>query len=128
MKKTLTGAIIMAAATLIMGVVLSLYIHNTGSVPAADGVKALTDGSYTASAQGCLGEVQVTVTVTDGKVAGVAIDASQETPSLGGVAAESLAETLTRTGSPVGVDAVAGATMTSDAIFAAMEDCLSQAR
>ena len=41
---------------------LNLYIHNTGTVPAADNSAPLTDGSYTSSAQGCLSEVTVTVT------------------------------------------------------------------
>lgn len=58
---------------------------------------------------------------------GVEIDASGETPELGGIAAETLADQLTKVGSTSGVDAVAGATMTSDAVFTAMDDCLSQA-
>ena len=57
----------------------------------------------------------------------MAIDASGETPELGGAAAETLADALTKAGSTSGVDAVAGATMTSDAVFTAMDDCLSQA-
>ena len=60
-------------------------------------------------------------------VTGVEIDASGETPELGGTAAETLADQLTKAGSTSGVDAVAGATMTSDAVFTAMDDCLSQA-
>ena len=48
-------------------------------------------------------------------------------PELGGTAAETLADQLTKAGSTSGVDAVAGATMTSDAVFTAMDDCLSQA-
>ena len=83
--------------------------------------------SYTSSAQGCLSDVTVTVTVTGGRVTGVEIDASGETPELGGIAAETLADQLTKAGSTSGVDAVAGATMTSDAVFTAMDDCLSQA-
>ena len=71
--------------------------------------------------------VTVTVTVTGGRVTGVEIDASGETPELGGIAAETLADQLTKAGSTSGVDAVAGATMTSDAVFTAMDDCLSQA-
>ena len=69
----------------------------------------------------------VTVTVTGGRVTGVEIDASGETPELGGIAAETLADQLAKAGSTSGVDAVAGATMTSDAVFTAMDDCLSQA-
>ena len=90
MKKLTRNVIIMAVVTVIMAVVLGLYIKYTGTVPAADNAASLTDGIYTSSAQGCLSDVTVTVTVTGGR-------------------------------------AVAGATMTSDAVFTAMDDCLSQA-
>ena len=129
MKRRLTrNAILMAIVTLIMGIGLSLYIASTGTVPAADNAASYTDGTYTASAQGCLSEVGVTVTITGGKVTDVDIDASGETPELGGNAAAALAEQLTEAGTTSGVDAVAGATMTSDAVFTAMDDCLSQAQ
>ena len=115
MKKTMTrNIVIMAIVTVIMAVVLSLYIKNTGTVPAADNTASLADGTYTASEQGCLSEV--------------AIDASGETPELGGAAAETLADALTKAGSTNGVDAVSGATLTSEAVFTAMNDCLSQAQ
>ena len=129
MKKTMTrNIVIMAIVTVIMAVVLSLYIKNTGTVPAADNAANLTDGTYTSSAQGCLSDVEVTVTVSGGKVSEVAIDASGETPDLGGAAAETLADALTKAGSTNGVDAVSGATLTSEAVFTAMNDCLSQAQ
>ena len=128
MKKTMTrNIVIMAIVTVIMAVVLSLYIKSTGTVPAADNAASLADGTYTASAQGCLSEVGVTVTITGGKVTNVAIDASGETPELGGKAAETLSASLLAAGSTAGVDAVSGSTMTSDAVFAAMNDCLAQA-
>ena len=128
MKKHLTrNGILMAVATLIMGIVLSLYISITGTVPAADNADSYTDGTYTSSAQGCLSEVSVTVPITGGKVTDVSIDASGETPSLGGAAAETLAPQLAEAGSTAGVDAVSGSTMTSDAVFTAMDDCLAQA-
>ena len=119
MKKLTRNVIIMAVVTVIMAVVLGLYIKSTGTVPAADNAASLTDGIYTSSAQGCLSDVTVTVTVTGGRVTGV---------ELGGTAAETLADQLTKAGSTSGVDAVAGATMTSDAVFTAMDDCLSQAQ
>ena len=129
MKKTMTrNIVIMAIVTVIMAVVLSLYIKSTGTVPAADSTASLADGTYTASEQGCLSEVAVTVTVTGGRVTGVEIDASGETPELGGTAAEALAAALLKTGSTAGVDAVSGSTMTSQAIFTAMDDCLRQAQ
>ena len=129
MKNKLTrNVILMAVVTVIMAVALSLYIQNTGTVPAADNAASLTDGTYTSSAQGCLSDVTVKVTVTGGRVTGVEIDASGETPELGGTAAETLAAALLKTGSTAGVDAVSGSTMTSQAIFTAMDDCLSQAQ
>ena len=129
MKNKMTrNVILMAVVTVIMAVALSLYIQNTGTVPAADNAASLTDGIYTSSAQGCLSDVTVTVTVTGGRVTGVEIDASGETPELGGTAAEALAAALLKTGSTAGVDAVSGSTMTSQAIFTAMDDCLRQAQ
>ena len=124
MKKHMSrNTILMVVLDLVLGIVLSLYIANTGTVPAADNA----DGTYTASAKGCLSDVAVTVTITGGKVTGVNIDASGETPALGGKAAESLAVSLQEAGGTAGVDAVSGSTMTSDAIFTAMDDCLAQA-
>ena len=129
MKNKMTrNVILMAVVTVIMAVALSLYIQNTGTVPAADNAASLTDGTYTSSAQGCLSDVTVKVTVTGGRVTGVEIDASGETPELGGTAAEALAAALLKTGSTAGVEAVSGSTMTSQAIFTAMDDCLSQAQ
>ena len=127
-KKMIRNIILMAVITVIMAVALSLYIQNTGTVPATDNAAQLNDGTYTASAQGCLSEVAVTVTVTGGKVTNVDIDASGETPELGGTAAETLVAALLKTGSTAGVDAVSGSTLTSQAIFTAMDDCLNQAQ
>ena len=129
MKNKMTrNVILMAVVTVIMAVALSLYIQNTGTVPAADNAASLTDGIYTSSAQGYLSDVTVKVTVTGGRVTGVEIDASGETPELGGTAAEALAAALLKTGSTAGVDAVSGSTMTSQAIFTAMDACLAQAQ
>ena len=127
-KKMIRNIILMAVITVIMAVVLGLYIKSTSTVPATDNAAQLNDGTYTASAQGCLSEVAVTVTVTGGKVTNVDIDASGETPELGGTAAETLAAVLLKTGSTAGVDAVSGSTLTSQAIFTAMDDCLNQAQ
>ena len=120
--------VIMAIVTVIMAVVLSLYIKNTGTVPAGNAASNLKDGTYTSSAKGCLSDVNVTVTVSGGKMTDVQIDASGETPELGGNAATTLADAILTAGGADGVDAVAGATMTSEAVFTAVNDCLSQAQ
>ena len=128
MKKHMSrNTLVMVLLDIVLGVVLSLYIANTGTMPAADNAATYTDGIYTASAKGCLSDVAITVTITGGKVTNVDIDASGETPELGGKAAESLSAALTEAGTTAGVDAVTGSTMTSDAVFAAMDDCLAQA-
>lgn len=126
-KHTTRNLILMLILDVILGIVLSLYIASTGTIPAADNADVYSDGSYTSSAKGCLSDVSVTVTITGGKVTNVVIDASGETPELGGKAAESLAVSLLNAGSTVGVDAISGSTMTSDAVFTAMDDCLAQA-
>ncbi len=126
-KHSTRNILLMLILDIILGIVLSLYIANTGTVPAADNAATYHDGSYTASAKGYLSEVSVSVTITGGKVTNVAIDASGETPELGRKAAESLARSLTEAGSSAGVDAISGSTMTSDAVFTAMDDCLAQA-
>ena len=128
MKKHMSrNTLVMVLLDIVLGVVLSLYIANTGTMPAADNAATYTDGTYTASAKGCLSDVAITVNITGGKVTNVDIDASGETPELGGKAAESLTARLKEAGSTAGVDAVTGSTMTSDAVFAAMDDCLAQA-
>ena len=128
MKKHLTrNIILMLVLDVVLGIVLALYIASTGFFNDTATTEIYTDGTYTASAQGCLSEVGVTVTITGGKVTNVAIDASGETPDLGGKAAEALSASLLAAGSTAGVDAVSGSTMTSDAVFAAMNDCLAQA-
>ena len=128
MKKHMTrNIILMVIVTVLMAIGLEMYLATTSTVPAADNAATYTDGTYTASAKGCLSDVAVTVTITGGKVTDVDIDASGETPELGGKAAESLSASLLVAGGTAGVDAVSGSTMTSDAVFTAMEDCLAQA-
>ena len=128
MKKHMTrNVILMAILDVALGIVLSLYIASTGTVPAADNAATYADGSYTASAQGYQSEVTVTVTITGGRPTNVVVDAPGETPGVGGKAAESLSRSLLAAGGTAGVDAVAGATMTSNAALSAMDACLAQA-
>lgn len=126
-KRVIRNALFMAVATVIMAILLLLYIRNTSPLSMGEAAGGYVDGTYTAAEQGYLSEVSVTVTISGGKVSDVAIDASGETPALGGAAAEQLAESLKAAGSTVGVDAVSGSTFTSEAVLAAMDACLAQA-
>lgn len=87
----------------------------------------LSAGTYTATAQGFLSEVTVTVTVDEaGTITEVAIDAAGETPALGGAAAESLQGAIVEA-QGTAVDTVTGATFTSKAVISALTECLTEA-
>ena len=87
-----------------------------------------TDGSYTAEGKGIGGDVPVTVTVKDGKIAEVTVGDNSETQGIGSKAIEQLPAAIVEAGGTEGVDAVSGATVTSKAIFTAVDDCLEQAK
>lgn len=86
-----------------------------------------TAGTYTATAQGINGDVTVTMTFDAEKITEVVIDASGETESIGGAAAEQLTTAIMDAQSSE-VDAVAGATITSNAIKEAAGKCIAQAK
>ena len=85
------------------------------------------DGSYTAEGKGIGGKVPVTVTVKDGKVATVTVGDNSETQGIGSKAIEQLPEAIVAANGTEGVDAVSGATVTSKAIFTAVDEALEQA-
>ena len=72
-KHTTRNVILMAVLDVALGIVLSLYIASTGTVPAADNADTYADGAYSASAQGYESEVTVMINITGGKVTNVQI-------------------------------------------------------
>ena len=91
-------------------------------------VATLKDGEYKASSKGIGGDVPVTVTVKDGKIAKVEVGENSETEGIGSKAIEQLPDEIVKANGTEGVDAVSGASVTSKAIFTAVEDCLNQAK
>lgn len=87
---------------------------------------AYTPGTYTAAAPGLKGDVTVEVTFTADAIEKVEVTDHQETPGIGTNAVDKLPGRIVETQS-LGVDAVAGATVTSEAILAAVADCVTQA-
>lgn len=84
------------------------------------------DGSYTETAKGKKENFVVTVIISDGKISDIQIGDNKETPDLGGKAIDELpAEMIKR--QTYKVDAVSGATITSDGIKDAVAKCLEQA-
>ena len=93
----------------------------------ADDAKALyTPGTYTASAKGIASDVKVTMTFSETEITDVKIDVSGETPAIGGAIGEKMEQAVLAAQGP-DVDAVTGATVTSDAVKKATADCISQA-
>ena len=92
---------------------------------AAGYVDGYVDGTYNASGKGIGGEVPVTVTVKDGEIASVEVGPNSETPGIGSKAIELLPARIVEAGGTEGVDAVSGATVTSRAILAAVDECLA---
>ena len=79
---------------------------------------------FTGTANGFGGPVTVTISVENGAITACAISAESETPSIGGQAANALETTIVENGA---VEAVSGATMTSNAVSAALMEAMQQA-
>ena len=85
------------------------------------------DGEYTAYGKGIGGDVPVTVTIKGGKISKVEVGDNSETRGIGSKAIEQLPTEIVKANGTEGVDGVSSASVTSKAIFTAVEDCLEQA-
>ena len=96
----------------------------------ADGAAAgeLKDGAYEAEGKGIGGKVPVTVEVKDGKIASVEVGDNSETQGIGSKAIEQLPALIVEANGTEGVDGVSGATITSKAIFTAVDAALEEAQ
>ncbi|MCI2047487.1 MAG: FMN-binding protein [Faecalibacterium sp.] len=122
MKHTMIrNSILMALAIVVMGIILGLYIQGTGPMP------RVTATTYTSTQRGVASEILVTVTVKDGKITGVTADVSGETKGYGQEAGPVVCQNVLDAGTCVGVDGVSGATGTSKAVLAGVQDCMVQA-
>ena len=92
------------------------------------GAAAFTPGTYEASAQGFGGAINVAVTVDEEAITAIEITGDGETPALGGAAIEQMSAAYVSQADADGVDSVAGATITSTAVKAAVGNALAQAR
>ena len=123
------GFLKVAAAAAMSGVTASaLAACNTGSsssTAASAGEAIYTPGTYTGTATG-IGEVKVTMTFSETAITDVVIDASNETESIGGVAAPTLKDALMAAQSTE-IDNISGATITTNAVKKAAASCIEQA-
>ena len=84
------------------------------------------NGTYTETAKGKKGTFVVTVNISDGKISDIQIGDNNETPDLGGVAITKLPTEMLKK-QTYEVDAISGATITSNGIKDAVARCLEQA-
>lgn len=96
----------------------------TQSAAPAEGQYAA--GTYTASAEGKNGPVTVEVVFSADAIDKVTVTEQSETEGIAEPALERIPKAITD-GQTLAVDAVAGATLTGDAILAAVADCVEQA-
>ena len=123
------GFLKVAAAAAMSGVTASALAAcnagSSGSTAASTGEAIYTPGTYTGTATG-IGEVKVTMTFSETAITDVVIDASNETESIGGVAAPTLKDALMAAQSTE-IDNISGATVTTNAVKKAAASCIEQA-
>ena len=123
------GFLKVAAAAAMRGVTASALAAcnagSSGSTAASTGEAIYTPGTYTGTATG-IGEVKVTMTFSETAITDVVIDASNETESIGGVAAPTLKDALMAAQSTE-IDNISGATITTNAVKKAAASCIEQA-
>lgn len=126
MKKKLL-ALLLASAMVFSLVACS---KPSGDAPKTDDTQKTEDNSSNAEkfegvAKGFGGEVKVTISFDGDKIVAVEAVGDSETPEIGGAALKTLADAILSAGGVDGVDAVSGATVTSEAVFSAAKKALN---
>ena len=107
----------------ILSLILCLALLLPASLSLAAGYTA---GAYTATVPARNGDLTVEVTFDESAIVSVAVTAHQETAGIADPAISLIPERIVA-GQTLAVDSVAGATITADAIVAAVKDCVAQA-
>ncbi len=114
-NKKLVAPLAMLLAVVLLAVVL--MGHMRSNLP--------TGESYIGKAQGYAGEVTVELIVDNGQITGCFAEGPAETPELGGAALQKLAAKVAESGS-IAVDAVSGATLSSNGFIEAAKAALTE--
>ena len=109
------------ARVMCMAVILSTALLFSCTTPSK-----WQDGAWQGKAEGVHGDVLLTVTVEKGRIAKIAIDKEEEAAGVSDLAFTRIPAAIITKQSPK-VDAVTGATGSSKAIMAAVEDALTKA-
>ncbi len=136
-RRQFVGASLTAAAAAMLASRGTAFAAGSAAADAAD----VKDGTYTSTQTGMNDEVTITVTFAGGKITDVQVDGASETPGIGGTLVDKDGKPVDSLGlAPVdmlgdeivkhnstAVDGVTGATITSAAIIAGVQDCIAQA-
>ena len=124
----MSAIVFMGVIGFVLALVLSAFFTSGASSPVSEDVEgAYKTGSYTASADGFGGPVEVTVDIgSNGGITDLTIKGDKETPDVGGAAIPVLKQAIL-TKQNADVDGVSGATFTSDAVKTATAAALAQA-
>lgn len=85
------------------------------------------DGSYTGTGKGRGGDMEVTVTITDGKISDIVVNSYAESSDIGAPALDKLIQNAIAANSAE-IDGASGATMTSDGFREAVAQALAKAQ
>ena len=85
------------------------------------------DGSYTGTGKGRGGDMEVTVTITDGKISDIVVNSHAESSDIGAPALDKLIQNAIAANSAE-IDGASGATMTSDGFREAVAQALAKAQ
>ena len=85
------------------------------------------DGSYTGTGKGRGGDMEVTVTITDGKISDIVVNSHAESSDIGAPALDKLIQNAIAANSAE-IDGASGATMTSDGFREAVAQVLAKAQ
>ena len=125
-KGNLIGLGVMAvAAAAVVGASGPIYnaIKNAQLQSAAGGEEITT---VSGEAEGYGGPITAQVTLAGDRIIGLEITGSQETPDIGGAAITSLTNSILENQSLEGVEAVSGATWTSNGVFGAIRSAMGE--
>lgn len=118
------GAAAGIAGVATMGVLSACGDNGSKPTPEANGI--YTPGTYKAKATG-MAEIEVSMTFDANSITDVVLDLSGETDSIGQAAGDKLKQAILDAQSAE-IDAVGGATITSDAVKQAAAACIAQAK
>jgi fumarate reductase flavoprotein subunit len=122
-KRRRSGLVVFLAALAGICTIAGGFAACSSTPKASGGYKA---GSYTAKGQGIHGEVLVSVKFSESAILEVKVLKNEETQGIGDAALQKIADQIVK-GQSLDIDVVSGASISSKAILAAVEDCVKQA-